>query len=130
VAGYDVVAQAQQVRRLIALTGQYAAVDESLTGAENLLLIGRLLGVPRGAARRRGAELLDQFGLADAGGRAAGRPRPTRAACAAAWTWPPAWSAGPGCCTWTEPTTGLDPRARNDLWGVIRELTAGGVTCC
>jgi oleandomycin transport system ATP-binding protein len=71
VAGYDVVAQAQQVRRLIALTGQYAAVDESLTGAENLLLIGRLLGVPRGAARRRGAELLDQFGLADAGGRAA-----------------------------------------------------------
>ena len=52
VAGYDVVAQAQQVRRLIALTGQYAAVDESLTGAENLLLIGRLLGLPRGAARR------------------------------------------------------------------------------
>jgi oleandomycin transport system ATP-binding protein len=71
VGGYDVVAQAQQVRRLIALTGQYAAVDESLTGVENLLLIGRLLGQSRAAARRRAAELLEQFSLADAGGRAA-----------------------------------------------------------
>jgi oleandomycin transport system ATP-binding protein len=71
VGGYDVVAQAQQVRRLIALTGQYAAVDEHRTGVENLLLIGRLLGLSRGEARRRAAELLERFGLADAGGRAA-----------------------------------------------------------
>jgi oleandomycin transport system ATP-binding protein len=66
VGGHDVVAQAQQVRRLIALTGQYAAVDESLTGVENLLMIGRLLGQSRTAARRRAAELLAQFSLADA----------------------------------------------------------------
>ena len=72
VGGYDVVAQARQVRRLIALTGQYAAVDESLTGVENLLMIGRLLGQSRAAARQRAAELLEQFSLADAGGRADG----------------------------------------------------------
>ena len=69
VGGYDVVARAQQVRQLIALTGQYAAVDERLTGIENLLLIGRLLGQSRAAARGRAAELLAQFSLADAGGR-------------------------------------------------------------
>jgi oleandomycin transport system ATP-binding protein len=71
VGGYDVVTQAHQVRQLIALTGQYAAVDESLTGVENLLLIGRLLGLSRAAARRRARELLEEFALADAGGRAA-----------------------------------------------------------
>jgi oleandomycin transport system ATP-binding protein len=125
VAGYDVVAQAQQVRRLIALTGQYAAVDESLTGAENLLLIGRLLGLPAAPPRRRGAELLDQFGLADAGGRAAktysgGMRR--RLDLAASLV------GRPRVLYLDEPTTGLAPRARNDLWGVIRELTAGGVT--
>jgi oleandomycin transport system ATP-binding protein len=125
VGGYDVVAQAQQVRRLIALTGQYAAVDESLTGVENLLLIGRLLGLPRGAARRRGAELLDQFGLADAGDRAAktysgGMRR--RLDLAASLV------GRPRVLYLDEPTTGLDPRARSDLWGVIRDLTAGGVT--
>jgi oleandomycin transport system ATP-binding protein len=125
VAGYDVVAQARQVRRLITLTGQYAAVDESLTGAENLLLIGRLLGLPAAPPRRRGAELLDQFGLADAGGRAAktysgGMRR--RLDLAASLV------GRPRVLYLDEPTTGLDPRARNDLWGVIRELTAGGVT--
>jgi len=98
VGGYDVVAQAQQVRRLIALTGQYAAVDESLTGVENLLLIGRLLGQSRAAARRRAAELLEQFGLADAGGRAV---KTYSGGMRAGSTWRPAWSAGPGCCTWT-----------------------------
>src|SRR6266540_1166373 len=65
VAGYDVVTQAHQVRQLIALTGQYAAVDESLTGVENLLLIGRLLGLSRPEARRRAAELLEELALAD-----------------------------------------------------------------
>jgi len=95
VGGYDVVARAQQVRRLIALTGQYAAVDESLTGVENLLLIGRLLGLSRVEARGRAAELLAWPTPA------AERPRPIRAACAGGSTWPPAWSAGPGCSTWT-----------------------------
>jgi len=65
VAGYDIVTQAHQVRQLIALTGQYAAVDESLTGVENLLLIGRLLGLSRPEARRRAAELLEELALAD-----------------------------------------------------------------
>jgi oleandomycin transport system ATP-binding protein len=125
VGGYDVVAQAQQVRRLIALTGQYAAVDESLTGVENLLLIGRLLGQSRAAARRRASELLEQFGLADAGGRAvktySGGMR-RRLDLAASLV------GRPRVLYLDEPTTGLDPRARSDLWGVIRELTAGGVT--
>jgi hypothetical protein len=67
VGGYDVVTQAHQVRQLVALTGQCAAVDESLTGVENLVLIGRLLGLSRPAARRRGGELLEEFALADAG---------------------------------------------------------------
>jgi oleandomycin transport system ATP-binding protein len=125
VGGYDVVAQAQQVRRLIALTGQYAAVDESLTGVENLLLIGRLLDLSRLEARRRAAGLLARFGLADAGGRAAktysgGMRR--RLDLAASLV------GQPRVLYLDEPTTGLDPRARSDLWAVIRDLTAGGVT--
>lgn len=71
VGGYDVVRDAHQVRELIGLTGQYASVDEQLTGLENLVLIGRLLGVPRRQAKQRARELLEQFGLAEAGGRAA-----------------------------------------------------------
>ena len=70
VAGFDVLTQAHQVRLRIALAGQYAAVDESLTGTENLLMLGRLLGASRPAARQRAAELLDRFGLTDAAGRA------------------------------------------------------------
>ena len=125
VGGYDVVARAQQVRRLIALTGQYAAVDESLTGVENLLLIGRLLGLSRAEARRRAAELLEQFQLADAGGRAtktfSGGMR-RRLDLAASLV------GRPRVLYLDEPTTGLDPRARGDLWEVIRELTGDGVT--
>src|SRR5690606_20318579 len=71
VGGYDVVRDAHQVRQLIGLTGQYASVDEQLTGLENLLLIGRLLGLPRRQAKQRARELLEQFDLTDAGGRAA-----------------------------------------------------------
>jgi oleandomycin transport system ATP-binding protein len=125
VGGYDVVAQAQQVRRLIALTGQYAAVDESLTGIENLLLIGRLLGQSRAAARGRAAELLAQFGLADAGGRAvktySGGMR-RRLDLAASLV------GRPRVLYLDEPTTGLDPRARSGLWEVVRALTSDGVT--
>jgi oleandomycin transport system ATP-binding protein len=125
VGGYDVVTQAHQVRQLIALTGQYAAVDESLTGVENLVLIGRLLGLSRAAARRRAAELLKEFALADAGGRAAktysgGMRR--RLDLAASMV------GRPRVLYLDEPTTGLDPRGRGDLWRVVRGLVGDGVT--
>jgi oleandomycin transport system ATP-binding protein len=125
VGGYDVVTQAHQVRQLIALTGQYAAVDESLTGVENLLLIGRLLGLSRAAARRRAGELLEEFALADAGGRAAktysgGMRR--RLDLAASMV------GRPRILYLDEPTTGLDPRGRGDLWRVVRGLVRDGVT--
>jgi oleandomycin transport system ATP-binding protein len=125
VGGHDVVAQAQQVRRLIALTGQYAAVDESLTGVENLLMIGRLLGQSRAAARSRAAELLEQFSLADAGGRAvktySGGMR-RRLDLAASLV------GQPQVLFLDEPTTGLDPRSRNELWDIVRALVTDGVT--
>jgi oleandomycin transport system ATP-binding protein len=125
VGGYDVVTQAHQVRRLIALTGQYAAVDENLTGVENLLLIGRLLGLSRPAARRRAAELLEEFALGDAGGRAtktySGGMR-RRLDLAASLV------GRPRILYLDEPTTGLDPRGRGDLWRVVRQLLADGVT--
>jgi oleandomycin transport system ATP-binding protein len=125
VGGYDVVTQAHQVRQLIALTGQYAAVDESLTGVENLVLIGRLLGLSRATARRRTGELLEEFALADAGGRAAktysgGMRR--RLDLAASMV------GRPRVLYLDEPTTGLDPRGRGDLWRVVRGLVRDGVT--
>ncbi len=125
VAGYDVVTQAHQVRQMIALTGQYAAVDETLTGVENLLLIGRLLGQSRQAARRRAVELLDDFALSEA----AGRPAKTysggmrrRLDLAASLV------GRPRVVYLDEPTTGLDPRGRGDLWRVVRNLVDDGVT--
>ena len=113
------------MRQLIALTGQYAAVDESLTGVENLMLIGRLLDLSRADARRRADTLLEEFELADAGGRAAktysgGMRR--RLDLAASLV------GRPRVLYLDEPTTGLDPRARGDLWEVIRDLTGDGVT--
>ena len=125
VCGYDVVRQAHQVRQLVGLTGQYASVDEMLTGAENLLLIGRLLGQPRAQARRRARELLAQFGLTDAANRAvktySGGMR-RRLDLAASLV------SRPRVLFLDEPTTGLDPRSRLDLWQVVRELVADGVT--
>jgi oleandomycin transport system ATP-binding protein len=125
VGGYDVVRQAHQVRQLIGLTGQYASVDENLTGAENLLLLGRLLAVPRAGAKARARELLAEFDLAEAADRAAktysgGMRR--RLDLAASLV------GRPRILFLDEPTTGLDPRGRSELWDLIRGLVAGGVT--
>jgi oleandomycin transport system ATP-binding protein len=125
VGGYDVVRDAHRVRQLVGLTGQYAAVDEMLTGTENLLLIGRLLGMPRAEAKQRAGELLEQFGLADAADRAtktySGGMRRRLDLAASLVGQPPFLFLD-------EPTTGLDPRARSELWDLIRSLVAGGVT--
>ncbi|MEU5941204.1 ATP-binding cassette domain-containing protein [Micromonospora sp. NPDC047548] len=125
VGGYDVRRDAHRVRQLIGLTGQYASVDETLTGTENLLLIGRLLGLSRAAARARAAELLADFQLTDA----AGRPAKTysggmrrRLDLAASLV------GRPQLLFLDEPTTGLDPRSRNELWDIVRTLVADGVT--
>lgn len=125
VGGYDVVRQAAEVRRLIGLTGQYASVDEEITGIENLVMIARLLELPRRAAKARAAELLDRFELSDAGGRlvktySGGMRR--RLDLAASLV------ADPSFIYLDEPTTGLDPRARGDVWNEVRRLVAGGVT--
>ncbi|TDC52105.1 ATP-binding cassette domain-containing protein [Jiangella ureilytica] len=125
VGGYDVVRQAHQVRQLVGLTGQFAAVDEMLTGTENLLLIGRLLGMPKPDAKARARELLSDFDLTDAADRAAktysgGMRR--RLDLAASLV------GRPSILFLDEPTTGLDPRARTELWTLIRRLVAGGVT--
>ncbi|MGH4004395.1 MAG: ATP-binding cassette domain-containing protein [Pseudonocardiaceae bacterium] len=125
VGGYDVVRDAHQVRQLIGLTGQYAAVDEALTGTENLQLIGRLLGMSRQGSKQRARELLARFGLADAAGRAArtysgGMRR--RLDLAASLV------GQPQLLFLDEPTTGLDPRSRLDLWSLVRSLVADGVT--
>ncbi len=125
VGGYDVLREAHQVRQLVGLTGQYAAVDENLTGAENLLLIGRLLGLSRREARRRAGELLDDFGLSDAADRAtktySGGMR-RRLDLAASLV------GRPRILFLDEPTTGLDPRARLELWTIVRGLVRSGST--
>jgi oleandomycin transport system ATP-binding protein len=125
VAGYDVVRDAHRVRQLIGLTGQYASVDETLTGVENLVLIGRLLGIPRAEAKRRAARLLDDFRLGDAADRAvktySGGMR-RRLDLAASLV------GRPQLLYLDEPTTGLDPRSRTELWGLVRGLVADGVT--
>jgi oleandomycin transport system ATP-binding protein len=125
VRGHDVVREAHVVRQLIGLTGQYAAVDETLTGVENLLFIGRLLGMPRAEARARAVELLEAFSLTDAGGRAtktySGGMR-RRLDLAASLV------GRPSVLFLDEPTTGLDPRARNEVWDMVRNLVSTGVT--
>ncbi|MFI2370619.1 ATP-binding cassette domain-containing protein [Streptomyces sp. NPDC018833] len=125
VAGHDVVREAGLVRSLIGLTGQYAAVDENLTGTENLLLIGRLLGLPRRGAKARAAELLDRFQLTDAAGRAvktfSGGMR-RRLDLAASLV------GRPSILFLDEPTTGLDPHSRGELWDMLRALVADGAT--
>ncbi|MEU9864235.1 ATP-binding cassette domain-containing protein [Streptomyces sp. NPDC047971] len=128
VAGHDVVTQRSLVRRAISLTGQFAAVDETQTGAENLRMMARLSGLSRAAADRRATELLERFGLTAAGGRLArtysgGMRR--RLDLAAGLVRDPEDTA---VIFLDEPTTGLDPRSRMELWQVVRDLSDSGTT--
>ena len=125
VLGYDVQRDAHQVRQLVGLTGQYASVDELLSGFNNLVMIGRLLGISRREAKARASELLERFDLTEA----ARRPAKTysggmrrRLDLAASLV------GRPRVLFLDEPTTGLDPRSRNELWSIVRGLTADGVT--
>ena len=125
VAGFDVVRQGQQVRGQIGLSGQYAAVDENLTGRENLWMFGRLYQLPSSAARDRAKELLLQFDLEDAGDRvvktySGGMRRRLDLASALI--------GRPRILFMDEPTTGLDPRSRLGMWEVIRGLVREGTT--
>jgi ABC-2 type transport system ATP-binding protein len=125
VVGLDVVHDAAALRHRIGLAGQYAAVDENLTGLENLTMVGRLYGSTRAAAKRRGAELLERFELMEAGGRVTStysggmRRRLDLAA---------ALVAKPPVVFLDEPTTGLDPRSRIALWETIEGLVSEGTT--
>jgi daunorubicin resistance ABC transporter ATP-binding subunit len=125
VLGLDVVRKAEQVRAAIGLAGQYAAIDENLTGRENLRLIGQLTHQPRGAIAARAEELLDRFGLLTAAGRPArtysGGMRRRLDLAAALVHRPPVLFLD-------EPTTGLDPSGRSDLWTLIGQLVADGTT--
>ncbi|MEU7034987.1 ATP-binding cassette domain-containing protein [Streptomyces sp. NPDC046237] len=128
VAGYDIATERSRVRRAISLTGQFAAVDDMQTGAENLRMMARLSGLSRPAAARRAAELLERFGLSDAGGRLAktysgGMRR--RLDLAAGLVRDPGETS---VIFLDEPTTGLDPRSRKELWDVVRALSDGGTT--
>ena len=125
VGGYDVVRDAHEVRRLVGLTGQYAAIDEGLTGEQNLVMVGRLLGLSRRGAKERAAGLLERFALTEAGRRAArtysgGMRRRLDLAVSLV--------GEPRVLYLDEPTTGLDPQSRNELWGIVRGLVADGST--
>jgi oleandomycin transport system ATP-binding protein len=125
VLGHDVVAEPEAVRSRIGLTGQYAAVDEALSGTDNLVLVARLLDLSRREAGRRAAELVERFGLADAAGRlvrtySGGMRRRLDLAVSLV--------GRPDVLFLDEPTTGLDPRHRNEVWDEVRALAAHGTT--
>ncbi|HWH43832.1 MAG TPA: ATP-binding cassette domain-containing protein [Thermoleophilaceae bacterium] len=125
VLGHDVVEDAEAVRGLMSLTGQLASVDEDLTGRENLILVGRLLGLRRAAAKARADELLGAFGISEASGRlvkhySGGMRRRLDIAASIVVT--------PELMFLDEPTTGLDPRSRNQVWDIVRALVAEGTT--
>ncbi|MCG5432370.1 ATP-binding cassette domain-containing protein [Mycobacterium sp. MYCO198283] len=125
VAGFDVVERADDVRRAIGLTGQYAAVDEVLTARENLVLFGRLRGLKRAPARERADELLTRFDLVDAADRrvstfSGGMRRRVDIACGLV--------VPPQVLFLDEPTTGLDPRSRRDVWSLVASLREQGIT--
>ncbi|WP_327383577.1 MULTISPECIES: ATP-binding cassette domain-containing protein [unclassified Streptomyces] len=125
VAGVDVLRHPNEVRRAIGLSGQFAAVDEYLTGRENLQMVGQLYQMRARAAKARATELLERFNLSDAADRTAktysGGMRRRLDLAAALVVSPPVMFMD-------EPTTGLDPRNRQQLWGIIQELVAGGTT--
>src|SRR4030088_787783 len=125
VAGFDVVRQAQQPRNVIGLSGQYAAVDENLTGRENLWLFGRLYHLPSAEARRRADDLLDQFALDQAPDRVV---RTSSGGMRRRLDLASALIGRPRLLFLDEPTTGLDPRGRLGMWDVIRELVREGTT--
>jgi ABC-2 type transport system ATP-binding protein len=125
VLGHDVVREADAVRRRVSLTGQYASIDEELTGRENLVLLGRLLGFSRAQAKARADELLEVFDLAEAANRqvetySGGMRRKLDIAGSIVVT--------PDLMFLDEPTTGLDPRSRSQVWEIIRALVAQGTT--
>ncbi|MGQ0536700.1 MAG: ATP-binding cassette domain-containing protein [Methanobacteriota archaeon] len=125
VLGHDVVREASTVREKVSLTGQYASVDDDLTGHENLVLVGRLLGLEWAVARGRSADLLDAFGLVEASDRqvrtySGGMRRRLDIAASLVLT--------PEVLFLDEPTSGLDPRSRNQVWDIIRAIAAEGTT--
>ncbi|MBG0853835.1 ATP-binding cassette domain-containing protein [Streptomyces spinoverrucosus] len=125
VFGHDVVREADEVRGRVSLTGQYASVDEDLTGTENLVLLGRLLGHHKKAARERAAQLLEAFGLTEAAGKqvknySGGMRRRIDIAASILNT--------PDLLFLDEPTTGLDPRSRNQVWDIVRAVVSQGTT--
>ncbi|HSK99568.1 MAG TPA: ATP-binding cassette domain-containing protein [Rubrobacteraceae bacterium] len=125
VLGYDVVREADAVRSRVSLTGQFASVDEDLTGLENIVLIARLLGYSRKRSRERASDLLDAFDLTGAADRqvkkySGGMRRRLDIAASIVVT--------PDLMFLDEPTTGLDPRSRNQVWDIVRALVAGGTT--
>jgi ABC-2 type transport system ATP-binding protein len=125
VLGHDIGTEGDAVRSLVSLTGQLASVDEELTGRENLILLGRLLGLSRAASRTRADELLEAFGIAEAAARlvkhySGGMRRRLDIAASIVVT--------PRLMFLDEPTTGLDPRSRNQVWEIARALQAGGTT--
>ena len=125
VFGHDVVREADAVRSRVSLTGQYASVDEDLTGSENLVLLARLLGHAKPAARERAAQLLEAFGLTEAAGKqvknySGGMRRRVDIAASILNT--------PDLLFLDEPTTGLDPRSRNQVWDIVRAVVAHGTT--
>lgn len=125
VFGHDIVRESDAVRSRVSLTGQFASVDEDLSGLENLILIGRLLGYSWKQARTRGMELLEAFSLSDAAARqiknySGGMRRRLDIAASIVVT--------PDLLFLDEPTTGLDPRSRNQVWDIVRALVASGTT--
>jgi ABC-2 type transport system ATP-binding protein len=125
VFGHDVVREADEVRSRVSLTGQFASVDEDLTGFENLVLLARLLGHSRAQAKARAGELLDAFGLSEAADRqvknySGGMQRRLDIAASIVVT--------PDLMFLDEPTAGLDPRSRHQVWEIVRALVAGGTT--
>lgn len=125
VLGYDVIKDAEQVRQRVSLTGQFASVDEDLTGQENLVMLARLRGFKWAQAKSRAADLLETFDLADAAGRqvktySGGMRRRIDIAASIIVT--------PDLLFLDEPTTGLDPRNRNQVWDMVRTMAAGGTT--